>query len=199
MSVEIHGDKQRKDQELLVTYLAVCNSTMLFCCKGETWYNVDSVSLLADTPSIQNPRAAAGDSPPVGPYLLKGMPGTNVMQVLDAVGAKQLPVSEAWLAGMPRTGRWERCVLEGHRDMELILNYGDEEAPLGHGLRLILVEVTRPKGKDGQAVRYKVECEMLDLSAPLREDWHWAFGPAWSWKPGEADLTGRMKSAGQRR
>jgi hypothetical protein len=35
---------------------------------------------------------------------------------------------------------------------------------VSHGLRLILVEATAPKGKDGEAVRYKVECEMLDLS-----------------------------------
>ncbi|MCX6921744.1 MAG: hypothetical protein NT154_00770 [Verrucomicrobia bacterium] len=199
MSVEIHGDKQSKDQELLVTYLAICNSTMLFCCKGETWYKVDSVSLLVDTPSIQNPRVADADSPPVGPYLLKGMSVTNVMQALAAVGARQLPVSGAWLAEMPRIGRWQRYVLEGHRDVELILNYGNTEAPSRDALRLILVEATTPKGQDGLAVRYKVECEMLDLNAPLKNRWHWAFGSAWAWKPGQADRTGRMKSAGQRR
>ncbi len=199
MSIEIHGDKQTEDQELLVTHLALCNSTMLFCCKGETWYSVDSVSVTAETPSLQNPRPARGASSAEGPFLLKGMPVTNVTQLLHAVGAKSLTASQSWLAKMPKTGRWKRYTLKGNRDMELILNYGAEEASLNGKLQLILIEATAPKRADARSTRYTIECEMLDLSAPLTKEWHWAFGPAWSWKPEEEGTKSLMKSAGQRR
>jgi hypothetical protein len=204
LSVELCGDKGALDRPALVTTLAVCNSSMLFCCKGETWYQVDSVSLVTNSFVVDHPLARGSNWKDdalrsVEHYVYKGMYFSNVTNALVAAGATALPVTEAWLAQMPRTGEWHRYRLNKHPDLELILNFGFETSPPDQTLRLMLIEATKPKDQHSDSARYKVECELVDLADPLEKNWHWAFHDVLAWKPGDRARTDRMKALGLKR
>lgn len=204
MSVEIHSDKNGENDERLVTSLQVCNSTMLFSCKGEIWYSVKSINLADEVTTVDSPSVwmeSEEKSREVTALLAKGMPFSKSRKILEAAGLKPLPVDDTWLGQMPKGGKWERYSMKSRdEDCELILHFEEENPGPDTKLKLMLVEATKPKEKDNEAVRYKIECEFLDLKEPLRKEWHWAFGESWAWKPGEKEDSVLQKAAkGQRR
>jgi len=203
MSIEIHGDKKQKNDELLTTSLRVCNSTMLFCCKGEIWYAVESIRLLDDAPSLGKPTVwvdAEEKVHDVTAHLFKGMPFTEAQKMLEKAGVKPLPSDEAWLGQMPEGGKWLRYAIKSYNDdCEIILNFGSEKPRADAVIRTMLIEATKPQEIDHKEARYKVECEFLDLREPLKKGWYWAFGESWSWKPKENGQEDNLKAAGQRR
>ena len=203
MSIEIHGDKKQQNDDLLVKSLRVCNSTMLFCCKGETWYHVDSISLLDEEPGLGKPTAwvdGGKKAHDVTAYLFKGMPFTDAQKMLEKAGVKPLPSDDAWLGQMPEGGRWMRYAIKCHNDdCKIIINIGSANPRADNVIRTLLIEAAKPQEDDHKEARYKVECEFLDLKEPLKKGWSRAFGESWSWKPKENGQADNLKASGQRR
>lgn len=189
MSISIHGDKEVKNRERQVTDLSICNSTMLFCCKGETWYTVKSVSSTNGMTVVGSPSIwieAENKSREIAPFLIKGMVFSECEKILKTAGLKHLPVDDAWLVEMPKEGKWERYSMKcGDGEYELILNFHNESHLATTKLKLMIVEATKPKKDGNEAVRYRIECEFLDLKEPLEKNWYWAFEQPWAWKPGD--------------
>ncbi len=186
LSVWIIGDKENKSDALKITGLKLCNSTMLFCCKGESWYRVDSINLANGKSIISGLK---------GNKIHKGMEAHMAAAVIKRANLTQLDGDANWLCQFPERGRWLRYALP--EKMELILNI--EQEGEGEFVRLILVEATVPAEQDEPEKMCKVECELLDLDKPLREDWCWAFGEGWEWKPGEEDRHSKTAKRGQAR
>lgn len=203
MSVEIHGDKKQKSDDLLTTSLRVCNSTMLFCCKGEIWYDVDSIRLLDGKPCLGKPTVwVAGEekSREVATHLFKGMTFAEARKMLEKAGVKPLPSGNSWLAQMPEGGKWMRYATKCRNDdCEIIINFGSEDSRPDNVIRTLLIEAAKPQENDRKMSKNKIECEFLDLKEPLREEWYWAFGEDWSWNPKGNREEEALKAAGQRR
>jgi hypothetical protein len=186
LSVEIHGDRKDAGSPLLVTYLAICNSTALSGCRGETWYTVSEASLLADEAALATPcrLAESGERKDVQAYLFKGMRCDVIRQMLAGAGMKRLQADEAWLVQLPPEGTWARYSREGRADaQEIILHFKEGADFADDVVSLILVEAAAPAEGQRPAARHRVACEFLDLSEPLKERWHEAFDESCAWKP----------------
>ncbi len=186
MSVEIHGDRKNASEPLLVTYLAICNSTALSGCRGETWYTVSEASLLADEPALSTPcsLAESGERKDVVTYLFKGMRYDVIRQMLAQAGMKRLQVDEDWLEQLPPEGTWARYAREDRVDAPEVIFHFREGADFADDVvSLILVEVATPAEGQRPVARHRVACEFLDLSEPLKVRWHEAFDETCAWKP----------------
>lgn len=203
LSVMLHTDRLRETDPRRVTGLAFANSTILFACKGESWYPARGVELEGDRCRLVGLAArpfGPGEGDKVDPspvYLWKGMPGATAEEALKSAKLKALPMPAAWVERFPKSGRWLRYSLEGDTELAVNVDSGrDGRSPI---VRWIVIEATKPASPDNDPGRYRIECELVDLKRPLEDNWHWAFHQAWSWDPSDPDRMRRLRSAGQRR
>jgi len=80
LSVVITGDKENKSVQLKVVKLEVCNSSMLFCCKGESWYPVEVLKLGRESILFQGFKGA---------IIHKGMRLEDALRVIAQVKLKE--------------------------------------------------------------------------------------------------------------
>jgi hypothetical protein len=162
-------------QKRKILSLEVCDSTLLLCCKGETWIPVDSIELKKERVAL---------SPLPATAILKGMTSKEAAEAAEKAKAAPLETDAAWLKVMPKQGRWLRFALAGK--VELILNIGPDDL-----VSLLVLQ-------DGEGNR--VEAELVDLAKPLGERGFGFFGESWSWKPDRPPQEAeRLKRAGHRR
>ncbi len=175
MSLHIVGRKQAEGEELKVTSISVCNSSSLFCCKGESWYGVSGIHLDRDKVRFAGLK---------GNYIIKNMPAADARTAIKRAGLKKLNAA----------GDWERYALAGSGGRVLVMICEGDGAD--ETIATILVEAAKPREPDKT---YKIECEMLNLAEPLRDDALWAFGDRWSWRPRNEKERKRMLECGQAR
>ena len=203
LSMRIDADKSCEEDPLKVQGLAFANSTMLFACKGESWHPASGVELAGkrcrlDKVTTWKPGPKDNSKTPPEPvYLWKGMEDAAAVEALKSAKLEKLPMDGKWTEQFPKSGQWHRYSLGEERELAINLDSrGDDCPPL---VRWIIVDAAKPAGSDGDPKRYRIECELLDLKSPLREDWHWAFDEKWSWDPDNPDRVRRLRAAGQRR
>jgi hypothetical protein len=204
LSIGLRIDRLQEKDPLRVTSLSIANSTALFSCKGESWYPVQEVELyknntcrLVCLAEQQGPPNSDSRQRPAPVYLWKGMSGDAALKALDASKLKPLPMDSDWKKQYPKSGRWLRYSLDGHTALAVNLDSESERTP--PSVRWIIIEAARSKDGEKTSATYRVECELVDLRNPLRPDWDWAFGAAWSWDPNDPDRMQRLKETGQRR
>jgi len=201
MSVQLIADKDKPRDPLRITRIAICNSTMLFCCKGETWYSVKEVKLHGQQVELKDLAIGTlweGERPEEQDkrliFVHKGMRSEHFSRALLSAGIKELPLADEKRAELPSQGHWRRYDLGEARELLVQLVDEDGEPPR---IAVFVVEATTEQRQATPGKRTRVECELLNLHQPLRVGWSWAFGEKWSWKP---DIeSGRVKSAGQAR
>jgi hypothetical protein len=175
MTVHLHGSPT-------ISWIEVCNSTILHCCKGETWYRVDSIDPRAD-------RATFAVAP--NRWVSKGMSRIEIERVLEAAGCRRGDADEAWLASLPKRGEWRRYSLPEGVTLVANVSARDEST-----VDLLILEATTGGDPPWPCRRVRVECELVDPISPLRNDWSWAFGKDWEWNPEDPDC---IKRRGNRR
>lgn len=155
--------------------LGVCNSTMLLCCKGETWYPIEAVDLKGERVEVTRLPATV---------ILKGMKSKEAEAAAGKAKSEKLETDAAWLKAMPKQGQWFRFALPNNA--ELILNVGTDDT-------VALIVLQNAEGD-------RVEAELVDVAKPLGERGFGAFGERWSWKPDRPpEEAERLKRSGHRR
>ena len=80
---------------------------------------------------------------------------------------------------------WRRYGLPNQQ--ELIFQHRKSTAPEEEILILILLSTTVPSAGQPSSnpimENYYIECELVNLEQPLDNNWSWAFGDDWAWKP----------------
>jgi len=175
------------------------------CCKGESWHGCQRIEIGQNwRTTVADLRAAGvryGDKERpdglVPVFLHIGMTEKAALKALAAAGLEMLPTDREWQRRFTRRGEWCRYkLIKGH---ELAVNVRAGDGPGDRTVRLIIVEGMKPAGQHNEAFLCRVECELLDLTWPLEDQWYWAFLGRFSWKPGQTERRQRLRRAGQRR
>ncbi len=169
--------KDDPGMKLEVESIAFCNSTALLCNKMETWIPTESVEL-------RGSRLVLGA---ITPVLHKGMSREQADALMEKAGAKAGETP----AGLPKPGVWTLYPLAG--DMRALLNLVPREGG-AEELGTLVLELPE---KDGE--RTRLECEAVDLSAPLGERLGRSIPRDWQWNPDDPKKLQDLKRNGHRR
>ena len=185
------GGEGTVDGELLVTHLAVCNSTALFCCKGESWFALDEIAAsLEKTVVIGGFHGVEGKRN----FLHVGMGMEEVIEILAAAGIAKESLSEQIHGKLRNPESWHQYRL-GSGDLLVEFASGDAGVP---NVRQMVISGNKPASGANAAEEFWIESEVIDLHKPLKEGWYWAFSQRYAWNPSE-DPDPRIRGAGQRR
>jgi hypothetical protein len=200
LTVQLFSDKKDNALSITVTDVAICNSTLLFCCTGETWYHLQTLRLPAAERTLDEPKTWSYESSmerPVGAYLWQGMSESAAQAMLSRATLKLLTDAPG-LTDLP-PGRWLRYGLRSLDDnIEIALNF-DGQAGREGTLRLILVSAIRRQTGESPAKRVRIECQFVDLGEPLAKLWYRLFDDPWTWKPGKEAEKAALIAKGQQR
>ena len=199
MSIEVNGDRKTNGEQLRLTSIEVCNSTILFCCKGETWYKLQAAGIDGErsvlTGLVRRSQDDGDAEEDQCSFIYKGMSTPDAEAALEAVGAREARLADELKNTLADRDNWRQYGLGGRH---ILLHCGtpDGDAPV---LREIVVSAQKPASGGSAAADYWIEFEVLDLQRPLGERWHCAFDDKCAWRPGGQHSRDWLRRSGQRR
>jgi hypothetical protein len=184
MTLAIEGSSKDESRTAVIDSLAVCNSTTLFCSKGETWYEISEIKFDRD-------------------YVeLRGLQGSFIHIGMSSEGledsSKRLVISSQMLKRLPQGGDWLRLGVSS--EVELLIQIEN-----GRVSRLVFDAGAPadppqiPEHIRQAARRFLIECQLLNLDQPLKTGWSGALMDEQQWDPSNPDKSRLSNKSGHRR
>lgn len=185
MSIHLYGSQERAEP-LILTNLKVCNSTSLFCCKGETWYVLDKLSWNKERVV---PTWTKKPDQPEQKFIHLGMSISDAEKVLLTLNRKSKPLPGEIRNELEKPELWKSYPLKNNQLLICVEN---------KHLSRIVISAIKPSEESTKKEKVWIALEMVDLQVPLKDSWFWAFHEEWDWKPGNKNEKELLRR-GQRR
>ena len=215
MSLGLLAEGQGAGKGRALTTLEVCDSTALFCCKGEQWFRLKRIELTGQRAVLHGlavrPHGrgesfmrrevgvrytdAEKKAEPV--FLYKGMTTGEADAAIKRAGCRRLAIEGPLRSKLPERGEWSRYALPANT--QLLMNVGVDKHTKKRLVNILVVEAPRDELDVKQGTRPQLDFEVADLRVPISPNWQWAFLDRFLWEPGNRRRLERAKRAGQRR
>jgi hypothetical protein len=215
MSLSLFAEGEGGGKGHPITRLDICDSTALFCCKGEQWFALERIELTGRRAVLQGlaavahrrgesrsrthagVRYTAAEKQADAIFLHKGMTEAGARAAIKKAGVRSLAMDEPLRTRLPDRGVWSRYALPGKT--QLLMNVQASQDAERKLVSVLVVEAPGDELDVKRRTRHWLDFEVVDLRVPIRPDWHVSFWDRFLWRPGGRDRLEQAKRAGQRR